>query len=150
MSCATVSLSLRRFLLDRDDILWRLPNTKFDNMLRDPANHGLSAFAGQRVRMAEVVVELANRMPKRIVRSSFAMLPFDHDGHIALAEFTMRQMARAEAALAPALIDVHDGPRTVVDASASFIAQGGQWVPTSTLLIAISDAALGQGQYRRL
>ena len=52
-----MGLACRRSLLDRDDTLWRLSTTKFERMLRDPANHCLPVFAGQRARMADVIVE---------------------------------------------------------------------------------------------
>jgi hypothetical protein len=57
-----MGLSFRRFLIAQDGSLHRLANTKFDRMLQDPGGHGLPAFAGQRVRMAHVVVELVDRV----------------------------------------------------------------------------------------
>ena len=32
-----MGLSCRMYLLDQDDTLYRLPNAKFDQMLRDPS-----------------------------------------------------------------------------------------------------------------
>src|SRR5258707_617727 len=54
----TMGFSCRAFLIARDDTLWWLSSTRFNRMLRDPASHCLPAFAGQRARMASVVVEL--------------------------------------------------------------------------------------------
>lgn len=60
-----MGLSCRLFLLDPDDGLYRLPNTRFDPLLRDPACPGLPRFAGFRVRTANVVVECLDRQPLR-------------------------------------------------------------------------------------
>jgi hypothetical protein len=60
------------FLLDQDDTLYRLPSAKFDQMLGDPTRCRLPRFAGNRVRMTDVAVELIDRQPlidsARIIR----------------------------------------------------------------------------------
>ena len=78
-----VALSSRRFLVAPDGSLYRLTNAKFDRMLRDRRGPVLPTFAGQRVRMADLVIEVAGRVPVRVVRSTFAVLPFDDDGRMA-------------------------------------------------------------------
>ena len=45
-------------MLDQVDRLYRLPNTKFDLMVRDPENHPWPQFAGTRMRMTDVLVEM--------------------------------------------------------------------------------------------
>jgi hypothetical protein len=45
-----MGLSSRMFLLDQDDNLYRLPNTKFEQILRDPTSLRIPRFAGARVR----------------------------------------------------------------------------------------------------
>jgi hypothetical protein len=62
-----MGLFCRRFLLDRGNTLWRLSTTKFERLLQDPAKLCLPVLAGQRVRMADVIVELMDREPVRIV-----------------------------------------------------------------------------------
>jgi hypothetical protein len=146
-----MGFSCRTFLIARDDTLWRLSSTKFDRMLRDPASHCLPVFAGQRVRMANVVVELVARDPVRVVRNTFFILTFDAEGRIDPSRFAKQQFALAESVVAPvfAVFD-DDSNQTVVDATSRFIAQGGQWVPSGALARAIEEAALGQRQCRRL
>ena len=73
-------MSIRKFLLDRDDTLFRLSSAAFDRMLRFPKTHRLPRFAGQPVRTAEVVVELMNGRPLAVVRSVFSMMTFKRDG----------------------------------------------------------------------
>lgn len=146
-----MGFSCRKFLIARDDTLWRLPTTIFQRMLREPANHCLSAFAGQRVRMADVVIELTAREPVRVVRATFSILTFDAKGRLDPWAFEKQQFALAESIVTPILAvpaDVSKQP--VVDASARFIAQGGQWVPSLALARAIDEAALGQRRCLRL
>jgi len=47
-----------RFLLDAQGTILRIADSAYESMLGDPANHRLPAFAGQRVRMAHLMVEL--------------------------------------------------------------------------------------------
>ena len=147
----TMGFSCRTFLIARDDTLWRLSSTRFDRMLRDTASHYLPAFAGQRVRMASVVVELVARNPVRVVRNTFSILTFDAEGRIDPSRFEKQQFALAESVVAPvfAVFD-DDSNQTVVDATSRFIAQGGQWVPSRALARVVDQTALGQRQCRHL
>ncbi len=140
-------LSFRTFLLDRDDTLYRLPNTTFDRMLRNPKSHGLPRFAGQRVRMADV--ELMDRQPVRVVRTTFSILTFNSKGFLDPAAFEHYQRARAELALAPAPV-----PRArhanVVPATQRFVDQGGRWAPSVVVAKLIERAALERMKCPRL
>jgi len=82
-----MSLRCRTFLIADDGTLYRLANARFDRMLRDPASYPLPALAGQRVRMADVVVEVIDRVPVRIVRSTFTIHAIDDDGRIDSSKF---------------------------------------------------------------
>ena len=137
------------FLLDQDDGLYRLPNTKFEQMLRNPTSHRLLRFAGARVRMTDVAVELRRRQPIRVVRITFGFLTFDGDGYFDASAFDRHQRARAELGLA-APITEPGGGETVVDAANRFVAQGGLWAPSRSLQRRIDAAALGQVKCTRL
>ena len=50
------------------------------------------------------IVELIGGKPARVVRSTFATLTFDENGHMDLGTFTRQQSALAETALDPALV----------------------------------------------
>ena len=91
-------------------------STKFDRMLRDLAQHLMPFFAGQRVRTAEVIVELAGREPVVVVRTTFAILTFDGERRIVPSELHRQQVALAEVAVAPVL-GASRGTETVVDAA---------------------------------
>ena len=146
-----MGLACRRFLLDRDDTLWGLSTTKFERMLRDPAKHCLPVLAGQRVRMADVIVELMDREPVRVVRSTFPILTFDADGRLDPGRFEEQQSALVESLIAPVIAGSHfDRSQTVVNATARFVAQGGHWVPSRALSRIIDETALGQRPCPRL
>ena len=137
------------FLLDQDDGLYRLPNTKFEQMLRDPRIHRLLRFAATRVRMTEVVVELLHHRPIRVVWTTFGFLTFDDDGYFDAGAFERHQRARAELGLALPIAE-NRRAATLVDAATRFVAKGGRWAPSRTLQRRIDAAALGQLKCTRL
>ena len=93
--------SVRTFLIAGDDTVWRLASNRFWHMLHDSASQCLPAFAGQRIRTADVIVELKAREPVQIVRRTFFILTFDPEGHIDLGKFGKQQSALAELFMAP-------------------------------------------------
>jgi hypothetical protein len=140
-----MGFSSRTILVAPDDTLWRLSTSKFDRMLRDPASHSLPAFAGQRARMASVVVELVASEPTRVIRTTYSVLAFDAEGRLDPGRFEEQQFALAESVVAPVIASsADDSNQPVVDATARFIAQGGRWTPSPALARAIDEAALEQ------
>jgi hypothetical protein len=144
-----MSLSSRRFLIAQDGALYRLADATFIRMLRNPGNHAVPVLAGQRVRMASLIVELVGGAPVRVVRSTFATLSFDEDGHMDSGMFTRQQWALAESTLEPALVSTKREEK-VLDAATRFIAQRGRWRPSASLARTINEAALGQVDCHRL
>jgi hypothetical protein len=136
-----MSVSIRKFLLDRDDTLYRLPSAAFDRMLRFPKTHRLLRFARQRVRSAEVVVELMNGRPIAVIRSVFSMMTFKSDGTLLSPLREPHVRARAELAFA---LNEPDPSASVADAASRFVARGGQWKPPAALLRRIEQTALGR------
>lgn len=144
-----MGISNRIFLLDQADGLYQLPNSMFGRILKDPANNSITRFAGQRIRMAELLVEILNRQPIRVLRSTYGIFTFKADGCFDPNTFERQQWARAESALAPVEIEFGD-TATIVDAKARFVSHGGRWTPASALACRICDAALGRGGFTRL
>lgn len=135
-------LSSRLFLLSGDDTLHALAGTALMRMLRQQEISRLPDFAGQRVRLASLVVELAGRTPLRMVHRTFAIIDIGTDGLLDVARLNTQQIARMGEPLAPALrAPVPAAP--VVDAASRFIARGGSWEPDDRLLRRIDAAALG-------
>ena len=144
-----MGLASRMFLLDQNDGLYRLPNAKFEHMLRDPTSHRIPRFAGARVRMTDVVVELLDRQPIRVVWTTFSILTFDGEGCFDPSAFDQHQRARAELALALPIAE-SSVAATVVDAASRFVAQGSRWAPSRTVAHLIDRAALGRVKCPRL
>jgi hypothetical protein len=144
-----MGLAFHIFLLDQDDGLYRLPRTKFDQMLRDSTCLRFPQFARVRMRMASIVVELVDRRPTRVIWRTFNWLPFDDTGYFDASAFDVHQRAFLELALSPVLGQVRNAT-DVVDASDRFIAQGGRWKPSTAVARLIDDAALGRVKYQRL
>ena len=99
-------------------------------------------MADQRVRMAELLVELSNRIAIRVVRRVYFVLAFDDTGRVDTERFRKQQWALAESALDPALALPEDD-ESVLDAASRFIAQDGRSHPPRALARTIDDAALG-------
>lgn len=140
-------LALRYFLLDREGALYRLPITALDRMLQVRSRLRLPRFAGQRVRSAEVAVEMINGRPVRVIRSVFNMLTFKGDGTLLPTRQDRHARARIELALARAAAARRGG---ITEASARFVARGGQWTPSAVLVGRMEQIALGRQQCPRI
>ena len=134
-------VAFRHFLLDSEDTLYRLPSAALDRMLHNPTRHRLARFAGQRVRSAEVVVELMNGRPLVVLRSVFNMLTFNSDGTLVSPLRDRHVRARVELALA---LDSPDPGASVAEASSRFVARGCLWKPPPVLVRRIEQTALGR------
>jgi len=146
-------MSTRTFLLTQDDRLYQLPLRRFEEMLANSARHRFVQFAGQRIREAQVVVQFRNRRPRAIARTSFHILTFDANGCFDVAAYLRQEFSRAEVAisqvLAAALKDFQPGT-AVIEAEAQFLARGGSWKPSQSLLRVIHEAAMGELECSRL
>ncbi|CAN7641400.1 hypothetical protein LJR084_005038 [Variovorax sp. LjRoot84] len=77
-----MGLSSRLFLLSADNTLHALASAAFMRMLRQEAVARIPDFAGQRVRQANVVVEVVQGTPSRTVHCTFAMLDITQQSEI--------------------------------------------------------------------
>ena len=147
----TGRLSVRNFVLDEKDHIYRLALSKASAMLRDPEAHLYPQFAGKRVRATQVFVELEDGRPARITRMIHFVLTFDEHG-VLKKELHMRQeMARYNLYIKvthPAEGESED--ERVVDVKDRFLTSGGQWKPTAVLEDRLRDAALGKVKCQRV
>jgi hypothetical protein len=130
-------------MLSSDDTLHALAGTAFMRMLRQEDTARLPDFVGQRMRLASVVVELADRVPRRVVHATFSIVDIGTDGLLDVARLNAQQIARVDSFMA----GVVGEPRreaAVVDAASRFVARGGFWHPNHQLLRRIEAAALGR------
>lgn len=137
-----MGLANRRFLVTNDGVLCRISNAKFERMMRHPDREPLPVFAGQRIRSAELVIELFDRKPYCVCRETFSIFQFDGEGRLDVARHDRQQAALVNAMLAP-IFDGNKPAIAVVNATERFIAQGGSWIPTALLRDQIERTALG-------
>jgi hypothetical protein len=145
-----VTYSPRTFILGPDDTLYRLASAKFSRMVDDPESHRLERFAGQRVRMAEAIVEVRDRTPYAVVRLVYEMLGFDAEGRLDRSKFISQNAALAELVMDRVIPRTVTKETAVVDAGSLFVAQGGRWQPSPSLEQEILRAALGELKCERL
>ena len=145
-----MTYSPRTFILGPDDTLYRLASAKFSRMVDDPNSHRLERFAGQRVRMAEAIVEVRDRAPCAVVRLVYEMLGFDAEGRLDRATFIRQNAALAELAMDRVIPRLEAEETAVVDAGSRFVARGGRWQPSPSLEQEILRAALGELKCERL
>ena len=139
-----MEIGCRKLIVDDEGKLVRLKNTLFERLLRDPQHHTMPAFAGQRVRMAEILVQLAERRPIGVVRRVYYVVSFDEAGRLDTTRFQEQQWALAESALDRVFTSPGGDETRVFDAASRFVAQGGQWRPSNDLAQRIDDMALGK------
>jgi hypothetical protein len=107
-----------------------------------PQRRWIPDFAGQRVRLASVVVELADGISVGVRHFSFSILDFDVDWVLNVERFSEHQMARFETMLAGVLKSPTQ-QASVVEATSRFVARGGTWEPDPHLRRSIEAAAIG-------
>jgi hypothetical protein len=140
-------LALRYFLLDRQGNLYRLPSATLDRMQQVRSRLRLPRFAGQRVRSAEVAVEMIDGRSVRVIRSVFNMLTFKSDGTLLPTQQDRHARARIELAMARAAAARRAG---ITEASTRFVARGGQWTPSAALVKRMEQIALGRQKCPRI
>jgi hypothetical protein len=145
-----MTYSPRTFILGPDHTLYRLSSAKFSRMVDDPESYRLERFAGQRVRMAETIVEIRDRVPCAVVRLVYEMLAFDAEGRLDRATFMRQNAALAELTMGRVIPRSVTKESVVVDASSRFVARGGRWQPSPSREREILRAALGELKCGRL
>lgn len=144
-----MGVALRILLLDDNDDVHRLSTSTFEQMIDNPSSYPLPRFAGARVRMASVLVELVDRKPTRVIRVTYSMLTFDSQGCLDSNSFNRQQWALAESVLGKGIPPSDPAP-DIIDAATRFIARGGHWAPSPRVADRIDQTALGHLKCNRL
>ena len=145
----SVSDSTRTFILGPDDILYRFHREVLP-MVDDPESDRPERFAGQRVGMAEVIVEVHDWAPCTVVRLVYQMLGFDAPRRLDRVTFIRQNTALAELAIDPVMPRLVATEAALLDAGSRFVARGGSWHPSAALKQEILRAALDQTPCKRL
>lgn len=111
-----------------------------DEIACRPPRLSIPRLADQRIRFAEIFVELINRRPRRVARAVYYILAFDRRGVADVGAHGQYCMALLDISL-----NKNSSPRhsTVTDAKSRFVAAGGKWKPSRDLEYEIYEAALG-------
>ena len=74
------SASLRHFFISDDNEIFRIPNARFERLLKGSLEKKTERFAGKRVRTAEIAVKLEDRKPIQVLRAIYYYLHFNEKG----------------------------------------------------------------------
>lgn len=74
------NVGCRVLIVGKDGVLRRFPWARYGRLYHQPASERLPEFANQWVRFVDLVVELENRRPVRILRTFYVRMRLDRDG----------------------------------------------------------------------
>jgi hypothetical protein len=137
-----MGLSCRRFFIAGDGALYRISNAKFQRMMQHPEMELVPLFAGQRIRSAELMIELFDREPYSVCRETFSIFQFDSSGCADMSRYDKQQSALVNVMLDPVFGSKQPATK-VLDATDKFVAHGGTWSPTLSLKNQLENVALG-------
>ena len=131
----------------------RIPNSRFDRLVSSRPTERLPQYAGQRIRIAGVIVRLEARRPVEVMRVSCFYLHIDCDGFVDYETY-MEQGALAVEAVLGGISLPDDKGSNVIRAGHRFAARRRDheavWTPIETTLDAIREAALDDPKYSRV
>ena len=146
------SASIRIFLVSDDDEIFRVPNTKFDRMLKGSFAEKVDIFSGKRVRTAEIVVQIENRKPIQVLRAIYYYLHFNKDGILDCDRFLKDGAIVANAGTPSFLEEKSQG--NLINAKKEFAKRQRNhtvwWKPNMQLERNILDASIDEFKCKRL
>jgi len=146
------SASLRHFFISDDNEIFRIPNTKFERLLKGSLEKKIERFAGKRVRTAEIVVKLENRKPVQVLRAIYYYLHFNEKGILDYDRFMKDGGIVATAGIPD--IFAEKVQSNLINARQEFAKRQRDytvwWKPDMQLERNILDASIGEFKYKRL
>lgn len=146
------SASLRHFFISDDNEIFRIPNTKFEQLLKGSLEKKIGRFAGKRVRTAEIVVKLENRKPIQVIRAIYYYLHFNEKGILDYDRFMKDGGIVATAGIPDIFAEKVQG--NLINAQQEFAKRQRDhtiwWKPSMQLERNILDAAIDDFKCKRL
>ena len=146
------SISIRHFFVIEGDKILRVSNAKFSRLLKGASDEKTENFAGKRIRTAEIVVELLNRKPVKVIRANYFYLHFDKKGIVDYDRFISDGSIVANAGL-PLLFSEKE-ENNIINAEQEFYKRRRDhavwWKPNMLLERNILDAAIDDFKCKRL
>jgi hypothetical protein len=145
------SASVRIYFVS-DDEIFRVPNTKFEKLLRGSFEEKTERFAGKRVRAAEIIVQLENRRPLQVLRAIYYYLHFNEKGILDYDRFMKDGGIVANAGIPDIFTKKVQG--NLINAQQEFAKRKRDhsvwWKPGVQLESNILDASIGEFKCKRL
>jgi hypothetical protein len=145
------SASVRIYFVS-DDEIFRVPNTKFEKLLRGSFEEKTERFAGKRVRAAEIIVQLENRRPLQVLRAIYYYLHFNEKGILDYDRFMKDGGIVANAGIPNIFAEKVQG--NLINAQQEFAKRKRDhsvwWKPGVQLESNILDASIGEFKCKRL
>ncbi len=146
------SASVRHFFVSDDNEIFRIPNTKFERLLKGSFEKNTERFAGKRVRAAEIVVQLENRKPIQVLRAIYYYLHFNEKGILDYDRFMKDGGIVANAGIPDIFTEKVQG--NLINAQQEFAKRQRDhtvwWKPSMQLERNILDASLDEFKCKRL
>ena len=146
------SASLRHFFISDENEIFRIPNTKFERLLKGSLEKKIERFAGKRVRTAEIVVKLVNRKPIQVLRAVYYYLHFNEMGILDYDRFMKDGGIVADAGIPEFLAEKGQG--NLINAQQEFAKRQRDhaiwWKPSMQLERDILDASIGEFKCKQL
>lgn len=148
-----MGVAIRHLLIDQNDEVLSLDNRRFDKLWENAPEAVLPQFAGCRMRMVEVAVELHHRRAVAVLRVVYSYAHFDGQGRFDRNKALQHAALEIEAGDISRVL-LSRGPKTVIHASPRFASRRRDhealWEPTPEIEKAIYETALGWRRCRRL
>ena len=146
------SASIRQFLISDSDEIFRVSNTKFGRMLEGSFEEKAKMFSGQRIRAAEIVVQIENRKPVQVIRVIYYYLHFNENGVLDYDRFIEDGTILWEAGTPDFFENKDNG--NLINAQKEFAKRRRyytiRWEPNMELERNILDASIDEFKYKRL
>jgi len=143
-----MGVAIRHLLIDQNDEVLSLDNRLFGKLWANAPEAVFPQFAGCRMRMAELLVQLHHRRAVAVLQVNYSYAHFDGEGRFHKNKALQHAAFKMEAAMG----DISRGllsseTKTVIHASSRFAARRRDhetlWEPTPAIERAIYETALG-------
>jgi len=146
------SASVRIFFITDDDEILKVPNAKFERMLKGSHEENTERFAGKRIRAAEIAVLIEDRKPMMVLRAIYFYLYFNKKGILDFDRFLMDGNIVAKAGIPEFFMERTQD--NVINAQQEFAKRKRDhavwWKPNMQIERDILDASIGDFKCKRL
>jgi hypothetical protein len=146
------SVSVRIFFITDDNAMLKVPNAKFERMLKGSQEENTTRFAGKRIRAAEIAVMIEDRKPVMVLRAIYFYLHFNEKGILDSDRFLKDGHVIAEAGIPGIFMEKTND--NVINAQQEFAKRKRDhtiwWKPNMKLERDILDASIGDFKCKRL